>query len=88
MGVIGCPYEAVQRPIRDEAVQEAHVWFPDSHHLLAPPRAFPLRRPGRGRPPRASFPCQPGLMVLGGKIWGKCGRWRGAGIKARAGGGR
>jgi hypothetical protein len=60
MGVIGCPYEAVQRPIRDEAVQDAHVCFPDSHHLPAPPRAFPLRRPGRGRLPRASFPRQPG----------------------------
>jgi hypothetical protein len=59
-GVIGCPYEAVQRPIRDEAMQEAHVWFPDSHHLPAPPRASPLHRPRRGRPPRSSFPRQPG----------------------------
>jgi hypothetical protein len=59
-GVIGCSHEAVQRPIRDEAVQETHVWFPDSHHLPAPPRAFPLCHPGRGRPPRASFPRQSG----------------------------
>jgi hypothetical protein len=59
-GVIGCPHEAVQRPIRDEAVEETHVWFPDSHHLPAPPRAFPLCHPGRGRPPRASFPRQSG----------------------------
>jgi hypothetical protein len=29
-------------------------------YLHPPPRAFPLRRPGRGRPPRASFPRQPG----------------------------
>jgi hypothetical protein len=58
-GVFGCTYEAVQRPIRDEAVQEAHVWFPDSHHLSAPPRALPLCRSGRGRPPHASFPRQP-----------------------------
>jgi hypothetical protein len=41
-------------------VQEAHVWVLDSHHLPTPPRASPLHRPGRGRPPRASFPRQPG----------------------------
>jgi hypothetical protein len=36
---------------------------------------------------RASLASRDG-MVLGGKNWGKRGRWRGAGIKARGGAGR
>jgi hypothetical protein len=36
---------------------------------------------------RASLASRDG-MVLGEKNWGKRGRWRGAGIKARARGGR
>jgi hypothetical protein len=87
-GVIGCSHEAVQRPIRDEAVQETHVWFPDSHHLPAPPVHFPSAIQDEAvRRARASLASRD-EMVLGGKIWGKRGRWRGAGIKARAGGGR
>jgi hypothetical protein len=54
------PERGVQRPIRDESVQTAHVWLPCSHHLPALRRASRLRRLGRGHPLGASFPRQPG----------------------------